>query len=118
MLGVTPARQAPAAQGSLNEDASQAAFSVAHMGSSKAGQWVPHEEAGSPGPLNIYLRLVIPLTLFFCGPGPASGHETTLDLVSGANVVRFLHKFSTPTRWNGSPGQVRPKTIKKHQYKL
>ncbi len=42
-----------------------------------------------------------------CGSGPENDHETALDLVSGADVRCILHDLSSPTRWNGSRGQVR-----------
>ncbi len=50
------------------------------------------------------------LTILKCGSGPESGHETALELVSGANFGCVLHQLSSPTRWNGSRGQVRPET--------
>ena len=43
-----------------------------------------------------------------CGPGPEHGHEAALELVSGVNFVCVLNHFASPTRWNGSRGQVRP----------
>ncbi len=48
-----------------------------------------------------------------CGSGPENCHETALELVSGVNFGRGLHHFSSPTRWNGSRGQVRPETGQK-----
>ncbi len=59
-----------------------------------------------------YLRLVTHFK-FCIGSGPDNGHETALELVSGANFGRVLHHFSIPTRWNGSRGQVRPATGQK-----
>ncbi len=51
--------------------------------------------------------------IFNSGSGPDKGHETALELVSGANFEGMLHHFSSPTRWNGSRGQVRPETCPK-----
>ncbi len=51
--------------------------------------------------------------IFTCGSGPENGHETALELVSGANFGCVLHHFSSPTRWNGSRGQVLPETGQK-----
>ncbi len=51
--------------------------------------------------------------MFNCGSGPEHGHETALVLVSGANCGCGLHRFSSPTRWNVSRGQVRPETGRK-----
>ncbi len=48
-----------------------------------------------------------------CGSGPENGHETALDLVSWADFGCVLHHFSSPTRWSGSRGQVRPETGQK-----
>ncbi len=59
-----------------------------------------------------YLRLVTHF-VFYCGSGPEHGHETALELVYGANLGCVLHHFSSPTRWNGSRGQVRPETGRK-----
>jgi hypothetical protein len=45
--------------------------------------------------------------------GSEDGHETALELVSGANFGCVLHHFSSLTRWNGSRCQVRPETGQK-----
>ena len=61
----------------------------------------------------IYLRLVTHFRFVNCGSGLTNRHETALELVSGANFGCVLHHFSSPTRWNGSRGQVRPETGEK-----
>ncbi len=53
------------------------------------------------------------MPIFNCGSGPEHGYETALELVSGANFGCVLHLFSSPTRWNGSRGEVRPETAQK-----
>ncbi len=53
------------------------------------------------------------LEILNCGSGPENGHETALELVSGANFGCVLHHLSRPTRWNGSWGQVRPEICQK-----
>ncbi len=63
-----------------------------------------------------YLRLVTHFEFSIVGPDQ-HGHETALELVSGANIGGVLHRFSSPIRWNGSRGQVRPETGQK-PYKL
>ncbi len=65
-----------------------------------------------PGGNLSYLRLVTHFE-FSSVSGPESGHETALEFVSGANLGHVLHDFSSPTRWNGSRGQVRPETGQK-----
>ncbi len=47
------------------------------------------------------------------GSGPENGHELALYLVSGVNFGCVLHHVSSPTRWSGSRGQVRPETDQK-----
>ncbi len=50
------------------------------------------------------------LTLTF-GSGPENGHETALELVSGANFGCVLHHFSSPARLDWSRGQVLPELV-------
>ncbi len=40
-------------------------------------------------------------------------HDMALELVSGANSRCVLHHVSSPTRWNGSRGQVWPRNDRK-----
>jgi hypothetical protein len=62
----------------------------------------------------IYLRRVAHVFNFNCGSGPDNGHETALELASGANLGRSA-SFFKPTRWNGSRGRARPETGQRPQ---
>ncbi len=61
-------------------------------------------------------RLVLPslsdaFVISNCGSGPENCHGIAFVLVSGATFGCVLHQLLSPTRWNGSPGQVRPETV-------
>ncbi len=45
--------------------------------------------------------------------GPANGHETGLELVTGAGFKCFLHHLSSLTRWSGIRGKVLSETVPK-----
>jgi hypothetical protein len=40
-----------------------------------------------------YLRVMTHLNFVYCGSVPENGHETALELVSGANFGCVLHRF-------------------------
>jgi hypothetical protein len=80
------------------------------------GSFGPRRAPPDPGtdPVQqIAFRRLVTHFKFVIGSGPENGHGTALELVSGAHFVRVLHHVSSPTRWNGSRGQVRPETGQK-----
>ena len=52
---------------------------------------------------------------FICRSGAEHDDETAFELVSRACFEFATHRLSSPTRWNGSGGEVRPEICKKNK---